>query len=85
MKIDRSFVSRMNDGPEAAEIVRTIVALAHNLNMKVTAEGIETAEQLAQLKGLECENAQGYFLSRPVNSDSATEMLRKVAAKDLAA
>jgi diguanylate cyclase (GGDEF)-like protein/PAS domain S-box-containing protein len=77
MKIDRSFVNRMTEGPESAEIVKTIVALAHNLNMNVTAEGIETAEQLAQLKGLDCENAQGYFLSRPVEADAAAKFLRE--------
>jgi diguanylate cyclase (GGDEF)-like protein/PAS domain S-box-containing protein len=76
MKIDRSFVARMSDGPENAEIVRTIVALAHNLNMKVTAEGIETPQQLAQLNELRCENGQGYLLARPVDAAAATEMLR---------
>jgi EAL domain-containing protein (putative c-di-GMP-specific phosphodiesterase class I) len=77
MKIDRSFIARMGQDPENAEIVRTIVALAHNLNMKVTAEGIESAEQLDQLRHLDCENAQGYFLSRPLDQQSATEALQK--------
>jgi diguanylate cyclase (GGDEF)-like protein/PAS domain S-box-containing protein len=80
MKIDRSFVSRIGEGVENAEIVRTIVALAHNLNMKVTAEGIETAEQLEQLEALECESAQGFFLSRPLDSEKATEILRQTVA-----
>ena len=84
MKIDRSFVSRMTESPENMEIVKTIIELAHNLKMNVTAEGIETADQLSQLKGLECENAQGYFLSRPVDSKSATEMLRKVLGMEKA-
>jgi EAL domain-containing protein (putative c-di-GMP-specific phosphodiesterase class I) len=75
MKIDRSFIARIGENPENEEIVRTIVALAHNLNMKVTAEGIETAEQLARLEQLECENAQGYFLSRPLDSAAATARL----------
>jgi diguanylate cyclase (GGDEF)-like protein/PAS domain S-box-containing protein len=77
MKIDRSFVNRMTEGAESAEIVRTIVTLAHNLNMHVTAEGIETAEQLAQLKNLDCENAQGYYLSRPIEATAAGEFLKK--------
>ena len=76
MKIDRSFISRMTEGPENAEIVKTIVTLAHNLNMKVTAEGIETAEQLGQLRQLQCENAQGYYLSKPVMASSAADLLR---------
>ena len=78
MKIDRSFVARMVESPENAEIVRTIVELAHNLNMKVTAEGIESAEQLAQLTTLNCENAQGYFLSRPLDQNTATDMVRQL-------
>jgi len=80
MKIDRSFVSRMHEAPENAEIIRTIVALAHALNIQVTAEGIETAEQLAQLQILKCENAQGYFLSRPVPSQAATQLMANAAA-----
>ena len=76
MKIDRSFVSRIGSNPENAEIIRAIVALAHNLDMKVTAEGIETAEQLDQLSLLQCENAQGYFFSEPMNHLQATEALR---------
>ncbi len=85
MKIDRSFVSKMSESPENAEIVRTIVALAHNLNMKVTAEGIETAEQLAQINCLECENAQGYFLSRPVRGEAATQLLQAAQSTGKAA
>ena len=55
MKIDRSFIASMSGDAENGEIVRTIVSLAHNLKMKVTAEGIETADQLAQIEGLQCE------------------------------
>jgi len=80
MKIDRSFVSRIGQGAENAEIVRTIVALAHNLNMKVTAEGIETLEQMEKIESLSCENAQGYFLSRPLDCAGATEMLKETTA-----
>ena len=72
MKIDRSFINRINEGTENAEIVKTIIALAHNLNMKVTAEGIETVQQLNQLEALNCENAQGYFLSKPMNASNAS-------------
>jgi len=76
MKIDRSFINRMSHDSENAEIVRTIISLAHNLDMKVTAEGIETAAQLEHLGSLDCENAQGYFLSRPLTSSDATNMLK---------
>jgi diguanylate cyclase (GGDEF)-like protein/PAS domain S-box-containing protein len=85
MKIDRSFISRMTEGPENAEIVRTIIALAHNLNLHVTAEGIETTEQLAQLDKLECENAQGYLFSRPLDAAAAGELLKKAQVFNQAA
>lgn len=85
MKIDRSFVSRIGNDTESVEIIRTIIALAHNLNMKVTAEGIETAEQLQQLQELQCENAQGFFLSRPLDCAAATEILRSLQSKQEAA
>lgn len=75
LKIDRSFVSRMGVDGENTEIVRTIVTLAHNLNMNVTAEGIETETQLTQLRALNCEHGQGYFFSRPVNSKAAEALI----------
>jgi len=75
MKIDRSFVSRVAEGVENSEIVRTIVHLAHSLNMKVTAEGIENPEQLAHLQGLQCENAQGYLFSKPLPAQDALRLL----------
>jgi diguanylate cyclase (GGDEF)-like protein/PAS domain S-box-containing protein len=80
IKIDRSFIARMGQGTDNDEIIRTIVALAHTLKMKVTAEGIETLEQLNELESLNCENAQGFFLSRPIDSGAATEMLRQSTA-----
>ncbi|MBD2740274.1 EAL domain-containing protein [Coleofasciculus sp. FACHB-1120] len=67
LKIDRSFVGRMSSDSENWEIVRTIITLAHNLGLDVIAEGVETAEQLAQLRTLQCEYGQGYFFSRPLD------------------
>ncbi|MEH2276156.1 MAG: EAL domain-containing protein [Nostoc sp.] len=66
LKIDRSFVTNIGSRGENSEIVRAIVTLAHNLNMSVTAEGIETVEQLAQLKALQCDYGQGYFFLPPI-------------------
>jgi diguanylate cyclase (GGDEF)-like protein/PAS domain S-box-containing protein len=66
LKIDRSFVTSIGGRGENLEIIRAIVTLAHNLNMSVTAEGIETVEQLAQLKALECDYGQGYFFLPPM-------------------
>ncbi|HZH29614.1 MAG TPA: EAL domain-containing protein [Pyrinomonadaceae bacterium] len=80
LKVDRSFVSRMTSGDENLEIVRTIVTLARNLGMDVVAEGIETGEQLAQLKALKCEYGQGYFFAKPLDAAGAGELL---LARDL--
>ncbi len=74
LKIDRSFVSRMDIDSGNLEIIETILTLAQKLGVDVTAEGVETAEQLAQLRKLKCEYGQGYFFSRPLNTE-ATEAL----------
>jgi EAL domain-containing protein (putative c-di-GMP-specific phosphodiesterase class I) len=76
LKIDRSFVSRMNAQDENLEIIRTIIQLAHNLRMEVIAEGVETGEQLAQLKGLKCEYGQGYLFSEPVDAEMAGALIK---------
>ncbi len=73
LKIDRSFVQRMAESTESTELVRTIVALARSLNLKVTAEGVETAAQLEQLRALGCEFGQGYLFAEPL---SAAEVVR---------
>ncbi|MEH1802529.1 MAG: amino acid permease [Nostoc sp.] len=77
LKIDRSFVTTIGSRGENLEIIRAIVTLAHNLNMSVTAEGIETVEQLAQLKALQCDYGQGYFFLPPMER---TEVERLLAA-----
>jgi diguanylate cyclase (GGDEF)-like protein/PAS domain S-box-containing protein len=75
LKIDRSFVSRMDGNNENAEIVRTIIMLARNLDMNVVAEGVETEEQVAQLRALKCEYAQGFLFSKPVDASHADHLL----------
>ncbi|MBW4575089.1 MAG: EAL domain-containing protein [Aphanothece sp. CMT-3BRIN-NPC111] len=75
LKIDRSFVSHMSIDGENSEIVQAIVTLAHSLHMDVIAEGVETAHQLAQLRALQCGQAQGYFFSKPVDSAAAGHLL----------
>lgn len=75
LKIDHSFISGMDRDKEALEIVRIIITLAHNLGLKVVAEGVETAEQARQLTELGCELAQGYFFARPADADTITELL----------
>lgn len=75
LKIDRSFVTRMIESRENAEIVRTIIKLGQNLKMKVIAEGIETPEQLEQLQSLNCEFGQGYLFSKPLESEAAAAFI----------
>jgi len=75
LKIDSYFVSRMNYDPENFEIVRTINTLAHTLGMDVVAEGVETAEQFAQVRALGCEFGQGYFFSKPLDCKAAESLI----------
>jgi diguanylate cyclase (GGDEF)-like protein/PAS domain S-box-containing protein len=72
LKIDDAFIAPIGPDGENSEIVRTIVALADELDMEVVAEGVETAEQLRMVRILGCRAAQGYFLGRPVEGDEAT-------------
>jgi diguanylate cyclase (GGDEF)-like protein len=74
LKVDHSFVSQMND-EKNAEIVSAIITIAHNLNMNVIAEGVETAEQLERLRTLNCHYGQGYLFSGPLESGAVRELL----------
>lgn len=76
MKIDRSFVTRMTEGEQPLQIVRTIVELARVMGMNVVAEGIETHEQYVLLRQLGCRFGQGYLFSRPVPAEAISAMLR---------
>ena len=75
LKIDRSFVSNIEHDDEARAIVKTCIILAHELKMKVVAEGLETTEQLLILKRLNCDYAQGYFFSKPLEASTFKEFL----------
>lgn len=77
LKIDRSFISNMSAKNENLEIVRTIVKLAKTLSMDVVAEGVETAEQLVQLRELKCGFAQGYYFSKPLDSEAAGAFVKE--------
>jgi EAL domain-containing protein (putative c-di-GMP-specific phosphodiesterase class I) len=76
LKIDRSFVSRMTQGAQPLQIVRTIVELARVLGMDVVAEGIETREQDALLQQLGCRYGQGFLYSRPVPAEEISKMIQ---------
>ena len=75
LKIDRTFVSKIDTDRETRKIVRIIIMLAHNLGLKVVAEGAETAEQVSLLKQLKCELVQGYFFARPGDHAAAQAYL----------
>ena len=77
LKIDKSFIAGMVGERSKLEIVRAILLLAHNLKMDVVAEGVETMEQLAQLRALDCEYAQGYLFAPPLDVEAAEQLLRE--------
>ena len=75
LKIDRAFIMNMDSDTESHEIVRIIIMLAHNLGLKVVAEGTETEEHIRLLKQLNCEMAQGYSYSRPADAQAMSKLL----------
>ncbi len=75
LKIDQSFIARMNSDPDSRAIVDTVIKLAHSLDMSVVAEGIEEEEQAQELTRLGCETGQGYLFSRPVRSHDIEALL----------
>ncbi len=77
VKIDRAFVARMVDSPEAAAIVRTTIELARQLGLRVVAEGVETAEQRALLAQQGCTAAQGFHFYPPLSPDKVLAVLRE--------
>jgi diguanylate cyclase (GGDEF)-like protein/PAS domain S-box-containing protein len=75
LKIDAAFVRKMDVDGKSAEIVQTIVMLAHTLGMDVVAEGVETPQQLARLRALKAEYGQGYLFSPPLDGEAATRLI----------
>ncbi|WP_237482590.1 bifunctional diguanylate cyclase/phosphodiesterase [Lichenibacterium dinghuense] len=75
-KIDKSFVRKLGKTEDALTLTRTIVNLGHNLGLHVTAEGVETEEQLAILRALGCDQIQGYLVAKPAPMGSFTELAR---------
>lgn len=75
LKIDKSFVRWMDVDEESEEIVRSVIALAHNLKRKVIAEGVETEAHLVKLKELSCDYAQGYYFAAPLDETAASRLL----------
>jgi EAL domain-containing protein (putative c-di-GMP-specific phosphodiesterase class I) len=75
LKIDRAFVVDMSRSEQDAVIVKSIIGLAHNLNLQVIAEGVEDAATLALLQQLHCDLAQGYHLGRPQSAQSLERLI----------
>jgi EAL domain-containing protein (putative c-di-GMP-specific phosphodiesterase class I) len=77
IKIDRSFIHEIPDNQDDMEITSAVIAMAHNLKLKVVAEGIETAEQLAFLRRHRCDVGQGYLFDRPIPGQELIERLKR--------
>ena len=77
LKMDISFVREMTFDPGSAAIAKTIIAMAHNLNLRVIAEGVETEGQLSSLRAHGCDEMQGFYFSRPLPPEEIEQMLRE--------
>ncbi len=75
LKIDRAFVQQMSESERGASVVAAIVTMAHNLDIRVVAEGIEESEQLSSLAAMACDFGQGYFMSRPLPVEEVVPLL----------
>jgi EAL domain-containing protein (putative c-di-GMP-specific phosphodiesterase class I) len=76
LKIDKSFVSDIDNTTDpTATLAQTVIAMAHSLNLRVTAEGVETPAQLAFLREHGCDQVQGYLLGRPMDADAVATLL----------
>jgi diguanylate cyclase (GGDEF)-like protein/PAS domain S-box-containing protein len=91
IKIDRTFIAEMSGNPAIADILRTITLLGRTLNLEVTAEGVETAEQARVLEDMRCDHFQGYLFGRPMPIadipgfllENTAQQMRRVAAGDV--
>jgi diguanylate cyclase (GGDEF)-like protein len=81
LKIDRSFIQDMTTNSDAASIVKAIISLAHSLRLKVVAEGVETSEQLVQLRELGCDQFQGFFRSAAVPPGEIGKFVQEIAER----
>ncbi|MBA3473114.1 MAG: PAS domain S-box protein [Rubrobacter sp.] len=77
LKLDKSFVDGIGENAKDAAIAQTVIDLAHTLGMSVIAEGVESADQAAQLKEMGCELAQGYYFAKPLPPQAASEFLAR--------
>ena len=80
LKIDRSLVMEMQTDRASSDVVELIITLAHKMNLRVIAEGIETPRQVERLRELGCELGQGYYFSQPLESKAVQQFLRQQVA-----
>ena len=77
LKLDRSFVEEIGQTSDGSVICDATIGLAHNLQLKIVGEGVETAEQLDYLKAQGCDLVQGYLFSRPLPAEAVIEFIRQ--------
>ena len=82
LKIDRSFVSDMNKNESSMALIKSIIALGHNMKMKIIAEGVENKEEAQELTKLGCDAAQGYYFSKPIPEKDVIEFMRSTDSFD---
>ncbi|QCI15233.1 bifunctional diguanylate cyclase/phosphodiesterase [Pseudomonas putida] len=85
LKVDRSFVAEMEMREENRKLVHAMINLAHNLNLEVVAEGVESPEQMALLREFGCDQVQGFLVSKPLPVEELVGYLRQVPERDLVA
>jgi diguanylate cyclase (GGDEF)-like protein len=83
LKIDQEFVGDITTDPDDAAITSTIITMAHSLQLKVVAEGVETLEQLAFLRAQHCDEIQGYWFSRPLSAEACLDFLNRHAVANV--
>jgi EAL domain-containing protein (putative c-di-GMP-specific phosphodiesterase class I) len=83
LKIDRSFIRELRTGSDSLDIVKAIVEMAHSLRLEVIAEGVETEEELRQLRGLGCNYLQGFLFSKPVDAAAVEWLYQNNCIEDI--
>ncbi len=86
VKVDRSFIKDLQISPtDTTTLVRGIIGLAHDLDLRVVAEGVETEQQLSLLRSMGCDLSQGFFLHRPMGSDAAEDLMKRYSSRAMEA